>query len=158
MTERIVVNTSPLLSLTRMQAFDVVGRLPFEFICPAEVEAEILAGAKQGYETEIPAWLTVMPLKNPLSPLAAASLDAGEAAVIQLALEQKIEQVCIDELKGRRAALAVGLKIVGSLGLVGKAKTLGLISEIRPFIEKANNAGIYYDDRLIETFLQSFGE
>ncbi len=158
MIEKIVVNTSPLLSLTRMQAFDAVGKLPYEFICPAEVKAEIFAGAKQGYETEIPVWLKIVPLKNPLSPLAVASLDAGEAAVIQLALEQNIKQVCIDELKGRRAALAVGLKIVGSLGLVGKAKTLGLISEIRPFIEKAKNAGIYYNDSLIETFLQSFGE
>lgn len=158
MTEKIVVNTSPLLSLTKMQAFGAVGKLPYEFICPAEVETEILAGANQGYETKIPAWLRVVPLENPLSPLAVASLDIGEAAVIQLALEKNIEYVCIDELKGRRAALAVGLKIVGSLGLVGKAKTLGLILEMRPLIKKARDAGIYYDDRLIETFLQSFGE
>lgn len=156
--EKIVVNTSPLLSLTKMQVFRAIGKLPFEFVCPAEVEAEILAGANQGYETEIPAWLKIVSLKNPLSPLAVASLDTGEAAVIQLALENNITLVCIDEIKGRRAALAVGLKVVGSLGLLGKAKTLGFISAVRPFIEKAKNSGIYYDDRLIETFLKSLGE
>jgi len=158
MTEKIVVNTSPLLALAKMQALDAVGRLPFEIFCPAEVEAEILAGANQGYETEIPAWLTILSLKNPLSPLAIASLDAGEAAVIQLALENNISYVCIDELKGRRAALAVGLKVVGSLGLLGRAKKLGLISNARPFIEKAKNSGIYYDNSLIEAFLKSLGE
>jgi predicted nucleic acid-binding protein len=158
MTEKIVVNTSPLLSLAKMQALDAVGKLPFEFVCPAEVEAEILAGVNQGYDVEIPAWLSVVSLKKPLSPLAVASLDEGEAAVIQLALENNISLVCIDELKGRRAALAVGLKVVGSLGLLGKAKTLGLILTIRPFIEKAKNTGIYYDDHLIETFLKSLGE
>ena len=158
MIERIVSNTSPLLSLTKMNALELIGHLPFEFVCPTEVEEEILIGANQGYETVIPAWLKVLPLRNPLAPLAVASLDTGEAAVIQLALEQNISLVCIDELKGRRAALAVGLKVVGSLGLIGKAKTLGLISTTRPFIEKAKNAGIFYDDQLIETFLKSIGE
>ena len=158
MTEKIVVNTSPLLALAKMRALDAVGRLPLEIFCAAQVEAEILAGASQGYDTEIPAWLTILSLKNPLSPLAVASLDAGEAAVIQLALENNISLVCIDELKGRRAALAVGLKVVGSLGLLGRAKTLGLISNARPFIEKAVKSGIFYDKNLIKTFLKSLGE
>lgn len=158
MTEKIVVNTSPLLSLTKMQALDTVGKLPFEFVSPREIETEILAGASQGYEVQIPDWLKIIALKNPLAPLAVAALDIGEAAVIQLALENSISLVCIDELKGRRAALAVGLKVVGSLGLLGKAKTLGLIRQVKPFIDKAKSAGIYYDDNLIEAFLKSLGE
>ncbi len=158
MIERIVTNTSPLLAISKMQAFEVIGKLPFEFVCPLEVKREILIGAKQGYTVEIPAWLNVHSLNSAVSPLAVAALDAGEAAVIQLALEQNIKLVCIDELKGRRAALAVGLQVVGSLGLLGRAKTLGLISSARPFIEKAKSAGIYYDDDLIENFLNSLGE
>lgn len=158
MTKKIVTNTSPLLAFSKMQAFSIIGKLPFEFICPAEVESEILAGAKQGYETEIPDWLKVENLQAKLSPVAVASLDVGEAAVIQLALELEIETVCIDERKGRRAASAVGLKVVSSLGLLGKAKTLELISEIKPYIEKAKENGIFYDENLINTFLKSFGE
>jgi len=158
MIERIVTNTSPLIAIAKMQAFEVIGKLPFEFVCPSEVKTEITVGAKQGYVVEIPAWLNVLSLSSALSPLAAAALDTGEAAVIQLALEQNIRLVCIDELKGRRAALAVGLRVVGSLGLLGKAKTLGLITNARPFIEKAKSAGIYYDDDLIENFLKFLGE
>ena len=158
MIERIVTNTSPLLAFAKMQAVDVIGKLPFEFVCPAEVKTEILVGANQGYSVEIPVWLNVLSLSSALSPLAVAALDTGEAAVIQLAIEQNIETVCIDERTGRRAALAVGLKVVGSLGLLGKAKTLGLITEIKPFIKKAKSGGIYYDEKLIESFLKSFGE
>ncbi len=158
MIERIVTNTSPLLTISKMQAFDVIGKLPFEFICPKEVEAEILAGAKKNYDVEIPAWLTITSLKSKVFPLAAASLDLGEAAVIQLALEQNTKTVCIDEVAGRRAAKAVGLNVIGSLGLLGKAKTLGLITQIKPFIEKAKNAGIYYEEKLITDFLNSFNE
>lgn len=105
-----------------------------------------MAGADHGYDVEIPDWLTVEPLKTNPSPLAIASLDLGEAAVIQLALESNIETVCIDELKGRRAAVAVGLKIVGSLGLLGKAKRLGQVGELRPLIEQARSGGIFYDE------------
>jgi predicted nucleic acid-binding protein len=103
MTEKIVVNTSPILAFSKMRVFDVIGQWPFEFVCPSEIENEILIGAEQGYKAEIPSWLKIEALKFPVSPIAAASLDLGEAAVIQLALEQNIKSVCIDELKGRRA-------------------------------------------------------
>lgn len=155
MIERIVTNTSPLLAFAKMQAFEIIGKLPFEFVCPSEVETEILIGGNQGYDVEIPNWLKIINLQSKLSPLAIASLDVGEAAVIQLALEQNIETVCIDERTGRRAALAVGLKVVGSLGLLGKAKALGIITELKPYVEKARLGGIFYDDKLIETFLKS---
>lgn len=158
MVDHIVTNTSPLLALAKMQAFDAIGRLPYKFLCPNEVEAEILAGAKPGQPLELPSWLQIVALKTPLSPLAVAALDAGEAAVIQLALEQSIPFVCIDERAGRRAALSVGLQVIGSLGLIGKAKTLGLLPAVRPLVEKARNAGIYYDTKLIEQFLRSLGE
>jgi predicted nucleic acid-binding protein len=158
MTEQIIVNTGPLIALGKMQAFASIARLPFVFLCPAEVEAEISAGVRQGYDVEIPSFIQIVSLKNPLSLLSVAVLDAGEAAVIQLALENNIARVCIDELKGRRAALAVGLTVIGSLGLIGRAKTLGIISKVKPFIEQARNAGIYYDHNLIEVFLKSLGE
>jgi len=80
MIERIVTNTSPLLAFAKMRATEVIGKLPFEFICPSEVETEILVGAKQGYTVEIPAWVNVLSLNSALSPLAVAALDAGEAA------------------------------------------------------------------------------
>lgn len=100
MIKKIVTNTSPLLAFAKMQAFDVMGSLPFEFVCPEQVKAEILIGAQQGYDVEIPEFLKVLSLSSPISPIAVAALDTGEAAVIQLALEQNIEIVCIDERAG----------------------------------------------------------
>ena len=64
----------------------------------------------------------------------------------------------IDELKGRRAAAASGLNIIGSLGLIGKAKKLGIISLVRPIVERAQASGIYYDTRLLESFLKGLDE
>jgi uncharacterized protein len=100
----------------------------------------------------------VAPLQTPLTPLASIALDDGEAAVIQLALEQQLNRVCIDETKGRRAALSVGLQVVGSLGLLGKAKAEGVIKTARPFITQAQLSGLYYDANLIAAFFQALGE
>jgi predicted nucleic acid-binding protein len=143
MDEKIVSNASPLIALGKMQAFDFIAQLPYNFLCPDQVALEVTNGAASGYAVTVPDWVTVWALQTPLTPFASLALDDGEAAVIQLALEQNITKVCIDELKGRRAALGVSLQVVGSLGLFGKAKTAGLISAARPFIEQAQQGGVF---------------
>ena len=47
--DRLVVNTGPLIALGRVDAFDIIGRLPVIFIVPKEVADEIEAGARAGY-------------------------------------------------------------------------------------------------------------
>jgi len=85
-------------------------------------------------------------------------LDLGEAAVIQLALDVGVRTVAIDEWKGRRAALASGLRVTGSLGLLGRAKAQGLIPELKPLIARAIDAGIWYNRELVRAFLEAAGE
>jgi predicted nucleic acid-binding protein len=78
-----------------------------------------------------------------------ATLDDGEAAVIQLALEQRVNIACLDDLRGRRLAKAVGLSVVGVLGLLGKAKMLGLIPALQPYADKLLSVGARYSPDLI---------
>ena len=158
MAERIVINTAPSIALSRMDALDVIGQLSLEFICPGEVRDELDEGAAQGYPSIAPSWLAVVPLSTPLSPVSAASLDKGEAAVIQLAMEQGRLRVSIDELQGCRIAAALGLTVVGSLGLLARAKTLGIVPAIRPLIEKAMKEGIHYHPDLVNRVLTAVGE
>lgn len=158
MNERIVINTGPLLALGKMNAFDLIEQLPYDFFCPSQVEAEILNGQKLGYPVGRPEWVRVLELQSSLTPFATIALDDGEASVIQLALELNISIVCLDELKGRRAASSMGLRVIGSLGLLGKSKTEGLIVAVRPFIEEAQRNGVYYQPDLVEVFLRAIGE
>lgn len=158
MAERIVINTGPLIAFARMDALDVPGQLPYEFICPGEVREELDEGASLGYQTIVPPWLTVISLSSPPSAVSVAALDKGEAAVIQLAVEQGLLRVSIDEVKGRRIATALGLSVVGSLGLVARAKTLGIIPAMRPLVEKAMREGVHYHSDLVERVLSALGE
>lgn len=155
---RIVINTGPLITMARIGCLDVAGRLPFQLICPEQVRRELDEGQDAGYPEVRPEWLTVRALSKPLSRVGLASLDAGEASVIQLALELEVRIVAIDEWKGRRAALATGLEVTGTLGLLGKAKMLGLIPALKPLVEKAVEEGIRYHPELIQAVLEAVGE
>lgn len=154
----LVVNTGPLIALGRVGGFEVVGRLPISFLVPQEVADEITAGARVGHPVTVPPWAKVLPLARPVASLGTHLLDKGEAAVIQLALERGVGDVCIDEWRGRRAAAAVGLCVTGSLGLLGRAKRLGLISALEPWIAKLAHSGVHYHPDLLRSFLDGMGE
>lgn len=156
--ERLVVNTGPLIALGRVGAFEIIGRLPIAFIIPAEVAREIEVGIRAGHPVAVPTWATVHSLETAISPLGTHLLDAGEAAVIQLAVELGIKDVCIDEWRGRRAAVTVGLQVTGSLGLLGRAKRCGLIESVRPWIDKLTACGVHYHPDLVDGFLKGIGE
>jgi len=97
-------------------------------------------------------------LSGPVAGVALAALDLGEAAVIQLALEMQISTVAIDEWKGRRAATASGLDVIGTLGLLGRAKILGLVPSLKPLIERALQEGVRYHPDLVRAVLDAVGE
>lgn len=158
MAERLVINTGPLVALGRTSATAAVARMPFEVIAPMEVRRELDAGAATGHVRGDVSWVRFVALKRPLSALATSNLDPGEAAVIQLALDEGIEIVCIDERKGRRAALAVGLRITGTLGLLGRAKALGLLPSVRPIVEEMVASGDWFDEELLARFYTAIGE
>lgn len=49
MPERLVIDTGPLITLSRIGCLDIVGRLPFEFLCPDAVRRELAEGEATGY-------------------------------------------------------------------------------------------------------------
>ncbi len=78
--------------------------------------------------------------------------------MIELALARRIQRVCIDEWKGRRAATVAGLKVIGVLGLLGRAKKVGIIAAVRPWVDKAISAGIRYHPELVAAVLRTVDE
>jgi uncharacterized protein len=157
-SERIVINTGPLISLARIGCLEILSELPYDFLCPEQVRNELDEGEAAGYQEVAPKGVKVVSLAKPISHVSLAALDLGEAAVIQLALELSVSVVAIDEWKGRRAALAAGLSVTGSLGLLGKARMLGIVPSLKPLLDRAIAEGIRYHPDLVRTILESVGE
>jgi predicted nucleic acid-binding protein len=103
--ESLVIKTGPIVALCLAGATEFVGRLPFTFLAPTEVATEIAAGQKLGYRVAMPEWISVVALAQPVGALGQSTLDAGEAAVIELALHRGINLVAIDEARGLDDAL-----------------------------------------------------
>ena len=156
MAERIVIDTGLSVALGKADTFSVLERLPPEFLCPSIVFEEYSVGWAQGHlQPAFPSWVSVLPTSQQTS---ASNLDPGEAAVVQLALEQSIRTVCLDDAKGRRFASQRGLQVTGSLGLLGRVKQLGMINEVRPFVDRLTEIGTWYDPKLLARFLAALGE
>lgn len=157
-TEIVVINTGPLILLGKIDALDIVGQLPISFISPSGVQEELNNGTEAGYLKINPSWLEIRNLRSSVSPIVEMTLDRGEAEVIQLALDYGIRDVCLDDLRGRNMAKAIGLRVTGLLGLLARAKLLGIIPQLTPLTEKLLKAGGRYSSKLIRTFLQKYGE
>lgn len=156
--ELVVINTGPLILLGKAGALEIAADLTLEYICPPAVRAELEAGVRKGHVANLPEWVRVVPLKAPLSEIASAMLDRGEAEVIQLALEAGAQTVCLDDLRGRRVAVAAGLRVTGVLGLLLRAKELGIIPALRPYCDRLGQEGAWYSRALIERLLADAGE
>lgn len=87
-----------------------------------------------------------MPLQDARRAELLADLDRGEAEVIALAQELYADLVIIDERLARRHAKRLGLKVTGTLGVLLRAKTLGLVPAVRPLIEQLRQSGIRLGD------------
>ena len=93
-----------------------------------------------------------------LHPLLRAQLDAGEAAVIQTALDEGIATVILDERKARRIALAMGLSVTGTLGILAQAKLSGHLPSVRDAIQTLQQRGIWLDETVVAKVLSLAGE
>jgi predicted nucleic acid-binding protein len=96
--------------------------------------------------------------KSDVPPALQRELDLGEASVIYTATINEIDTVAIDEKAGRRVARIHGLKVTGSLGILLKAKSLGIIPNLGDCITRMSEHGIWISADLIKNSLHQAGE
>ena len=84
-------------------------------------------------------------------------LGSGESQVIAQGLAGE-RWVVLDDRAGRRCANAHGLPVIGTLGVVLRAKQRGLLAEARPWIAKLVDAGMFIDHEILDKGLASVGE
>lgn len=158
----VVINTSPIIALVAAVGnLRLLESLYQQVWVSFEVCQEILAGGTNQFALpEFQQATGLIKQKNPLeiSPFLLNSLDLGEASVIQLALNQNIKTVCIDETVGRRIARLNGLLLTGSIGILLKAKQQNSSLSIQTAITNMLNHNIRLSDRVINFALQQSGE
>lgn len=78
--------------------------------------------------------------------------------MISLTLNQAGAVAVLDDLQARRCALAHGIQMTGTLGLVLLAKKRGIIPEVREALHLITAAGLYISPGILEEILVRAGE
>jgi predicted nucleic acid-binding protein len=161
-TEDIVINTGPLLALIAgIGDLSLLERLYKRVLVPFEVCQEIEAGGFSSFgvsEFRITSFLEKRSNLIEITPFLRNALDLGEASVIQLALDENIQTVCIDETMGRRIARLNGLKLTGSIGVLIRAKQEGFVFSMREAINRMESHCIYLSQKVVDFALKQVNE
>jgi predicted nucleic acid-binding protein len=156
-----VANASPLIFLTKVGLLEVLREPSVPVLVPDVVLAEV-----GGLDPDDPAvraiqqspWMRVVSTPTVPHAVLVWDLDAGESAVLAVALSQTGAMVILDDLPARRCARVLNVPSQGTLGLVLVAKRQGLIPAVRPVLGQLRDAGMYMSSRLEQQVLDAAGE
>ena len=90
-------------------------------------------------------------------PISAGNLGPGERSAIGKALEISAALLA-DDLAARRHAESLGLVVIGTLGLLVRAKRKGLLPQVRPLIERLRVSGHRLSDGAVQAALAAANE
>ncbi|MBK1719146.1 DUF3368 domain-containing protein [Thiocystis violacea] len=158
---RSVINASPLILLGKVDQIHLLGALAGQIAVPRSVIREVSAkpdGERSVQTLTALEFAIVVDDEIPPANILSWDLGAGETQVISHAVTHSADRVVIDDLQARRCAKAMGLAIIGTLGIVGRAKVAGLIDRAGPIIQKLRETGLYASDEIVQSLLREVGE
>lgn len=86
-------------------------------------------------------------------------LGDGESEALALAIERRAEFVLIDDAAARHMAKRVGLTPMGVLGVLVRAKEIGVVPTIAPLLDRLDREmGFRLSDKLRRQTLELAGE
>jgi predicted nucleic acid-binding protein len=155
----IVSDAGPIIIFTRIGRLPLLREVTSAITIPAAVHAEIaisgMPGATELAEAE---WVQRASVaESSLLATLPSALHAGEREAIALAKERHA-QLLMDEIRGRRAAVQLGIEVIGSLRILAEAKRFGHIDLVQPVIVEMQSSGYRFEQTLIGRFLEQMGE
>jgi uncharacterized protein len=162
MVEAIICDTSVWLYLGRIEQTELLAKLYKRVYTTETVCYELDNGRLTRPETIDPrqyGWVhLVQPLAADITQLPANRLGQGEQSVLAYAQTHHLHIVGLDDREARQVATQMGLQVIGTIGILLKAKEGGLVAEIRPLLEQLQAAGFYIHKAVWSYALQKTNE
>ncbi|AEM38526.1 hypothetical protein Pyrfu_0657 [Pyrolobus fumarii 1A] len=161
----IVVNSSVVIALARVNLLDVIIRLYKEVIIPSAVYDEVVIRGQGRPGSEELEMLVQQGKARLLSPGDKRLVEAlhdplglGEAEAIALALEHGCI-VALDDRIARSKARSMGLKVIGTLGLLREAYDTNIIDKDRLIqsLEQLRQHGFRISERVLRELIGKLG-
>jgi predicted nucleic acid-binding protein len=157
----VISNTGPLIALADIGQLELLRQLYETIFIPPAVRAEVLnepaRAAVQAALTE--GWLSEQrPSDTHVISLLNESLDPGESEAIALAQQIEPRWIILDDLAARHVAEAIGLPVIGTLGVLVQAKDTGYVTKVKPLLDKLRDHNLYLSEALYTHILKSANE
>ena len=156
-----VVNASPLIFLSQVDHLHLLGDLAGEVVVPQAVMAEVQtkgSGGRIRDHVETARGFRIDPERPKEDRVLLWDLGAGESAVLTVATSMEDAIAVLDDRQARRCAESLGVKVVGTLGILMRAKRKGLIPEIKPLLTQLLATGMYLAPALGQAVLDEMDE
>ena len=155
-----VSDTSPICYLILIGEIDILPKLYSQVLVPPAVVAELLhedaPGAVRSWAANLPSLISAQ--QNPVGvTVGMEKLQAGEQAAILLAESAAADMILLDEKSARRVAADRGLRITGTLGVLGEAAARGIV-DLEAAIDQLRKTSFRYSPALLKATLDRFGK
>ena len=156
MSEGWILNASPIITLAKAGHLNLLVDLAPEICIPQAVFSEIIAGPDDdpGRRALEGGWGKKLPRSRIHPEVLGWSLGAGESEVLSIALENPGWIAVIDDATARACARSFGVPVIGTLGVVLRAKRRGLVASASKIIRELRYAGLYLDDQFVRAVLK----
>lgn len=158
----VVSDTSPIRALAFLEALPLLHSLYQQVLIPPAVAQELARPRRRFAATDLsnyPFIETRNPTDDERINSLCRTLDRGESEAISLALEVKADLLLIDERQGTEAALSLGLRTTGVLGVLIQAKRRGMIGPIGPILNRlVSELGFHISEATRSEVLRLAGE
>jgi uncharacterized protein len=158
----LVVDTGPLIALTKISLLSVLPSLFGRICIPQAVAEELQLDGERPDALALKAFMQQNPelqvhRASVISARLSDVLDAGEAEAIALAGELG-GAVLIDEKRGRSVAIHWKVPIIGTGRLLLAAKKRGCLERVGPVIDGLRQNGYRLADSLVSQLMTEAGE
>ena len=158
---KVVVNSTPLIILGNIDGLKILQELYGEIIIPRAVFEEVTSkddNAKLNLSQNL-SWIKVLEVQDKSNrKMYQAKLHDGEVEVMMLANEISADLLIIDDNAAKKTAKFLGFTVTGTLGVILKAKSEGIIPQVKPIVDEMLRQGFYISPKIIETVLKTANE
>jgi len=153
-----VSNTTPLRYLIAVGQEHLLGQLFEKVFVPLAVHAELTDSRTpelvRRRVLSLSAWFEVLAVQETTGTIFPVTLHQGEREAILLAEELRSDVLLIDEQIGRTIALSRNLPLSGTLGVLERADTIGLVLDFPQILRNLKLSGFFIADSLEQELLQ----
>lgn len=160
----VISDSSVLIGLSSIDQLHLLRELlNDEIFIPGAVWHEVVeTGARRPGAKRIESadWITVRQVaKTDLLCLLKNELDSGEAEAIALAKEIHAELILLDERAARKIAKSLRLNVLGTVGLLIRARQIGKITSLQDILDQLrDDAQFRISEILYKLALEAVGE